>query len=260
VTAKRLLIVAGSDSSGGAGLQADIKTACAFKTYAMTAVTAVTVQDTAGVHAIHPIPPDIVAAQIKVCLDDIGADAIKIGMLGSKAAVRAVAHALAPYRHIPIVLDPVMISTSGHALLDDDAIEALKAKLLPGAIVTPNAPEAARLTGDTVETPFDLQRAGEKLVAMGARAAVVKGGHLAGGTVTDVLVTRAGTEHYESPRIEAKHTHGTGCTLATAIACAVAEGTDLATAVSRARLYVQQAIKHAPGLGHGTGPLNHLTP
>ena len=259
MTPKRLLIVAGSDSIGGAGLQADIKTACAFKTYAMTAVTAVTVQDTTGVHAIHSIPPQIVAAQIRVCLDDIGADAIKIGMLGSKAVVEAVTSALAPHKRIPIVLDPVMLSTSGHALLDEDAIEALKTGLLPGTIVTPNAPEAARLTDESIETPFDLQRAGEMLIAMGARAAVVKGGHLAGDTVSDVLVTKDGTEHYESPRIATKHTHGTGCTLSAAIACAVAEGVDLPTAVSRARLYVQQAIKHAPGFGRGAGPVGHFT-
>jgi hydroxymethylpyrimidine/phosphomethylpyrimidine kinase len=207
---------------------------------------------------VHPIPPDIVAAQIKVCLKDIGADVIKIGMLGSSAVIEAVADALSHHRHIPVVLDPVMIAKGGHALLDDGAIGSLKTKLLPHSIITPNAPEAAALTEEDVETPFDLQRAGERLVEMGARAAVVKGGHLEGNTVTDVLVTAKGTEHYESPRIVTQHTHGTGCTLSTAIACAVAEGVELNIAVSRARLYLHQAIKNAPGFGHGHGPVNHL--
>ncbi len=252
----RVLIIAGSDSGGGAGLQADIKTACAFRCYAMTAVTAVTVQDTKGVHAIHRIPPALVAAQIEACLRDIGADAIKIGMLGSAATIRAVAAVLAKHaRRLPIVLDPVLASTGGTRFLDDAALEALKTHLLPLAtLVTPNLPEARRLSGLR-----DPERAGRALIALGAKAALVKGGHATGATVDDVLIWRGGTDVFAFPRLQTRHTHGTGCTLSTAIACGAAERLSLPRAVGRAREYVQAAIATAPGLGKGHGPLNHFS-
>ncbi|HEV2561297.1 MAG TPA: bifunctional hydroxymethylpyrimidine kinase/phosphomethylpyrimidine kinase [Rhizomicrobium sp.] len=256
----RLLIIAGSDSSGGAGLQADIKTASAFGVYAMTAVTAITVQDTKSVRAIHAVPAQIVAAQIEACLKDIGADAIKIGMLGSANVVKAVAAALEKHaRKIPIVLDPVMVSTSGRALLAENGIVALKKYLLPMAtLVTPNLPETKRLTGMRAVRTADIERAGRKLVEMGAKAALIKGGHSTKSTIDDVLVWERGVDIYAFPRIKTRHTHGTGCTLSTAIACELAKGQSLPLAIGRAREFVQRAIESAPGLGKGHGPLNLL--
>jgi hydroxymethylpyrimidine/phosphomethylpyrimidine kinase len=257
---KRILIIAGSDSSGGAGLQADIKTASAFGVYAMNAVTAVTVQDTWSVRAIHPVPPAIIREQIAACLDDIGADAIKIGMLGSAAVVKAVADVLEKKaRKIPIVLDPVMVSSSGHSLLAASAVEALKMRLLPLAeLVTPNIPEAQKLAGMRGSHRDEAERAGRALIALGAGAALIKGGHSTKSTLDDVLVWSDGVEIYAFPRIKTKHTHGTGCTLSTAIACGLAKGMSLPLAVGRAREFVQKAIETAPGLGKGNGPLNHL--
>lgn len=257
---KRLLIVAGSDSGGGAGIQADIKTACAFGVYAMTAVTAITAQNTRRVTDIHPVPPKIVAAQIEACLKDIGADAIKIGILGSAATVKAVAAAIAKAaRTIPVVLDPVMVSTSGKRLLSESAVTALKKELLPLAtLVTPNIPEARALAGMRGTASKDAEAAARRLMAMGAKAALVKGGHATRATVDDVLVWERGIEVFAFPRLKTRHTHGTGCTYATAIACGLAQGLSLPLAVGRAREYVQQAIETAPGLGHGRGPLNHL--
>ena len=259
---KRILIVAGSDSSGGAGIQADIKTASAFGVYAMTAVTSVTVQDTRGVRAIHPVPAAIVAEQIAACLDDIGADAIKIGMLGSASVVKAVAGMLAKKaRKIPIVLDPVMLSTSGKRLLTNKGVAALKSELIALAtLVTPNLPEAEALTAERGTRRPDAERAGRKLVAMGAGAALIKGGHATRSTVDDVLVWKGGVEVYAYPRLKTRHTHGTGCTLSTAIACGLAQGLSLPLATGRAREFVQAAIETAPGLGKGNGPLNHLPP
>ena len=255
----RVLIIAGSDSGGGAGIQADIKTASAFGCYAMTAVTAVTVQNTLGVHAIHPIPTKIVRDQILACLSDIGADAIKIGMLGSASVVRAVAVVLAKHaRNIPIVLDPVMISTSGKPLLAQSAVDPLVRKLFPlAALVTPNIPEAKKLAAMRGTRSEDAVRAARKLIAMGAKAALIKGGHATKSTVDDVLVWEKGVEIYAFPRIATRHTHGTGCTLSTAIACALAQGLSMPLAVGRAREFVQKAIETAPGLGKGAGPLNH---
>lgn len=235
----RLLIIAGSDSSGGAGIQADIKTAQAFGCYAQTAITAVTAQDTKGIRAIHPVPSDIVVAQIEACLGDIGADAIKIGMLGSAKLIKAVAAVLP--RKIPIVLDPILASTSGKEFLDKKAVKALKKYLVPlAAVVTPNLPEAKAL--------------GE---LKGAQAVLVKGGHATKATVDDVLTWKGGVETYAFPRLKTKHTHGTGCTFSTAIACGLAQGLSLPLAVGRAREFVQRAIETAPGLGKGHGPLSH---
>ena len=255
----RLLIIAGSDSSGGAGLQADIKTADAFGVYAMTAVTAVTVQDTKGVGAIHAIPPKIVRDQILACLRDIGADAIKTGMLTSAATVRIVAATLAEHaRGIPLVVDPVMVSTSGAALLDRDAETAIRKYLLPlASLVTPNIPEMKRLTGVAGAGGNDVREAAAKLRAMGATAVLIKGGHSTKSTIDDVLVWELGEDILAFPRIKTRHTHGTGCTLATAIACGLAQGMSLPLAVGRAREYVQAAIATAPGFGRGHGPLNH---
>jgi len=255
----RLLIIAGSDSSGGAGLQADIKTASAFGVYAMTAVTAVTVQDTRSVRAIHSVPPAIIRNQIAAVLSDIGADAIKIGMLGSAAAVKAVAEVLEKKaRKIPIVLDPVMVSTGGQRLLAANAVGALKTRLLPlAALVTPNIPEAQKLAGMRGSHRDEAERAGRALIALGARAALIKGGHSTKSTLDDVLVWSGGVEIYAFPRIKTRHTHGTGCTLSTAIACGLAQGMSLPLATGRAREFVQEAIMTAPGLGRGHGPLNH---
>lgn len=257
---KRLLIIAGSDSGGGAGIQADIKTADAFGVYAMTTITAVTAQNTKTVSAVHPVPATIVAAQIDACLSDIGADAIKIGMLGSAAIVRAVADAVAKAaKKIPIVLDPVMVSTSGTALLSNSAVAVLKRELLPLAtLVTPNIPEARALTGLRGTTIKQAESAGRTLMALGAKAVLVKGGHATRTTIDDVLVWEGGTEVLAFPRIKTKSTHGTGCTYASAIACGLTHGLSLPLAVGRARDYVQAAIETAPGFGRGHGPLNHF--
>jgi len=252
VTPARVLVIAGSDSSAGAGIQADIKTAQAFGCYAQTVVTAVTAQDTRRVRRVHAVPLEIVVAQIEACLDDIGADAIKIGMLGSAKLVKAIAAALKRSR-IPVVLDPVMASTSGAKFLDERAIAALKDHLLPlSTLVTPNIPEARRLTGLR-----DTERAARALIAMGAKSALIKGGHATSATVDDVLVWKGGIETYAFPRLKTRHTHGTGCTLSTAIACGLAQKLSLPLAVGRAREFVQHAIETAPGLGKGHGPLNH---
>lgn len=258
----RLLVIAGSDSSGGAGLQADIKTATALGVYAMTAVTAVTVQDTIAVHSIYPIPPAVVREQIACCLDDIGADAIKIGMLGSAELIETVAETLTRRaRDIHIVLDPVMAATDGAAFLDHAGIACLRSRLIPlVTVLTPNLPEAQVLSGvaATADRRHDAERMGHALMALGAGAVLVKGGHDTRAVVEDTLVWSGGIETYSFPRITTQHTHGTGCTLATAIACGVAQGLSVPLAVGRARKYVQDAIETAPSLGRGHGPLNHM--
>lgn len=257
----RLLSIAGSDSGGGAGIQADIKTAAALGAYAMTAVTAITAQDTTGVGGIQLIPAALVREQIERCLSDIGVDAIKIGMLGSAEIARTVAAVLATHaKDIPLVVDPVMVSTSGAALADAGVIEVLKADLFPRAgLITPNIPEAERLCGFALRTPDDVLRAGETLLSLGPRAVLLKGGHGVANTVTDVLFTLdAEPRAYIAKRIDTRHTHGTGCTLATAIACGLGEGMTLSDAVQRAHDFVQAAIRTAPGFGVGNGPINHL--
>ncbi|HEY4944032.1 MAG TPA: bifunctional hydroxymethylpyrimidine kinase/phosphomethylpyrimidine kinase [Rhizomicrobium sp.] len=257
----RLLSIAGSDSGGGAGIQADIKTAAALGAYAMTAVTAITAQDTTGVGGIHLIPAALVREQIERCLSDIGADAIKIGMLGSAQIARTVAAVLAAHaRDIPLVVDPVLVSTSGAALADAGVIEVLKADLFPRAgLVTPNIPEAERLCGFDVRTPQDMRHAGEALLSLGPGAVLLKGGHGAADTVSDLLFTLdAEPRAYVAKRIDTRHTHGTGCTLATAIACGLGQGLPLGDAVQRAHDFVQAAIRTAPGFGAGNGPINHL--
>jgi hydroxymethylpyrimidine/phosphomethylpyrimidine kinase len=254
----RVLIIAGSDSGGGAGLQADLKTVTALGGYAATAVTAVTVQNTLGVTGVLPVPADMVMAQARAVLDDIGADALKTGMLGDIAMVETVAAILDSAAGIPAVVDPVMTAKGGAALLATDAMDAVRRLMVPRAwLLTPNVPEAEALTGLGIASLEDQQRAGEALLALGARAVLMKGGHLDGERVTDLLLTPEGETLFESARLETRHTHGTGCTLASACAAGLAQGLTLEAAVARAWAYVQEAIARAPGLGRGHGPLDH---
>jgi hydroxymethylpyrimidine/phosphomethylpyrimidine kinase len=256
----RVLIVAGSDSGGGAGIQADIKTVTALGGYAMTAITAVTVQNTLGVSNVHAVPPEIVREQIEAVMGDLGADTWKLGMLGSAAHVRTVMEAwYAVGDGAPVVLDPVMIAKGGASLLAEDAVAVIRDELMPvAAIVTPNAPEAEALTGVEVRDLDGQIEAAEVLVEkLGAWSALVKGGHIAGDIVRDVLLTREGYRVFESPRIDTRATHGTGCTLASAIAAYNAQGEPLEASVEKALAYVKEAIRHAPGLGQGHQPLGH---
>jgi hydroxymethylpyrimidine/phosphomethylpyrimidine kinase len=256
----RVLAIAGSDSGGGAGIQADIKTITMLGGYAATAVTAVTVQDTLGVSAIHAVPAEIVAAQIRSVLADIGADAIKIGMLGDAATVEAVADALEGVS-APIVLDPVMVAKGGAALLEGEAVFALVERLLPmAALVTPNVPELAALTDTEIGDEADMLLAAQELLGQGPRAVLAKGGHLDGPEVIDWLVGHNRQTRFAGPRIDSRNTHGTGCTLASAVATGLAQGLALDAAVVRARDYVARAIAAAPGLGAGHGPLGHGWP
>lgn len=257
----RVLIIAGSDPSGGAGIQADIKTVTALGGYAAAAITALTVQNTRGVSSVHPIAPDVIRGQIMAVLEDIGADAIKIGMIGESGAAKAIAEVLRENAAIPVVLDPVLIATSGDALAGEGVAGLILRDLAPLAtIMTPNADEAAALTGLPVDSADDLVPAGEALLRAGAKAALVKGGHLKGDVVTDALVTSDGAELFRNPRIGTAPLHGTGCTLASAIATGIAKGLDLQTATARAIDYVREAIRTAPRLGGGAGPLNHAHP
>ena len=254
----RVLIIAGSDSGGGAGLQADLKTVTMLGGYAAVAVTAVTVQNTLGVSDVFPIPPEIVLAQGRAVLNDIGADALKLGMLGDAVTAEVAAELIELAGDAPAVVDPVMIAKGGAALMAPDALAVLRNRLVPLAtVLTPNAPEAAALTGLTVESESDLRRAGEALLEAGARAVLMKGGHIEGPRVVDILMSPAGETRFESGRIDTRHTHGTGCTLASAVAAGLAQGRSLEHAVDRAHAYVQQAIRHAPGFGAGHGPLAH---
>jgi len=253
----KVLIIAGSDSSGGAGIQADIKTCAAFGAYAATAITAVTAQNTVGVQQVEFMPAELVRAQIRSVISDIGADVVKIGMLGTKEIIEVVAEEIEPLDAF-IILDPVAVATSGDALLKDDALSALKDTLLPLAdLVTPNVPEAELLTGLKIKDVDDLTPAGDALLKMNVYAALMKGGHLEGKSVVDVLVSEEGANIMSGPRIHSRHTHGTGCTLASAIAANMALGAPLEEAVMSAREFVYQAIKTAPKLGQGNGPLNH---
>ena len=253
----RVLVIAGSDCSGGAGIQADLKTITALGAYGMTAITALTVQDTKGVFGVQHTEPDILTGQIRVCLSDIGADVVKTGMLGDADMVHCAADALAGFTG-PLVIDPVMVATSGATLADDKAVDALKDRLIPGAeVVTPNIPEAEILTGVRIKTPDDMLRAATSLLTLGPQAVVMKGGHLAGDVVTDLLVTRDGGEGIESERLNSRHTHGTGCSFASAIAAFLSKGDGLADAFALAHRFVHEAIHHAPGFGGGHGPLGH---
>jgi hydroxymethylpyrimidine/phosphomethylpyrimidine kinase len=255
----RVLIVAGSDSGGGAGIQADLKAVTCLGGFAMTAITALTAQNTLGVHAIHAVPIDFVRSQIRVVIDDLGADAVKTGMLATSAIIDAVADELAAVApRTPRIVDPVMVAKGGDRLLAEDAIGALTRRLVAGAaLVTPNLPEAAVLAGRPVRTVDEMRSAAHAIRAAGAGAVLLKGGHLDGAIVTDLLLSETGEEMFVDDRIDSRHTHGTGCTLASAIAAGIAQGLSLRDAVARGRAYVRAAIASAPGYGHGHGPLDH---
>ncbi len=253
--------IAGSDSGGGAGIQADIKTITALGGYAATAVTAITVQNTTGVSAVHPVPPAIVAAQIEAVLSDIGADAIKTGMLVDAPTIDAVSGALERFPDIPVIVDPVMVAKGGARLLDARAIEALLRLIKARAmLITPNLPEAEVLIGRAIANEHDMAPGIDALLALGARAVLLKGGHLPGRLVVDFFRDGTVTCAWRDEKIETQNTHGTGCSLASAIATGVAQGLDLVAAIERGRQYVRQAIATAPGLGRGHGPLNHGYP
>lgn len=229
--------------------------------FAATAITAVTIQNTLGVHGVFPLPLEVIEQQAKAVLDDIGADALKTGMLGSVEVVERVAALLDYAAGVPTVVDPVMIAKGGSPLLEDRAIAAVRSLMIPrAALLTPNAPEAEALTGIPVADLDGQRRAGEALLALGAQAVLMKGGHVPGETVIDLLLTAEGETALESERVETRHTHGTGCTLASACAAGIAKGLPLQTAVAEAWAYVAEAIRRAPGLGQGHGPLDHAWP
>lgn len=257
----RVLSIAGSDSGGGAGIQADLKTFAAFGCYGMTAITAITAQNTLGVSGIHGVPADMLKAQLVAVLDDIGVDAVKIGMLHAPDIVRTVAWALKHYRVERVVLDPVMVATSGDRLIAPDTVQVLVDELFPLAtVITPNLDEAALLLGRPIHHADELEGAARDLLAMGTPAVLLKGGHLPGDEVTDLLVTGAGTvQRLTSPRLQSRNTHGTGCTLSSAIAAQLALGEPLDRAVAIARAYILQAIAQGSDVytGAGHGPLNH---
>lgn len=256
-----VLTIAGSDSGGGAGIQADLKTFHAFGVFGVTAVTAVTAQSTLGVSAVHPMPVEIVSAQIEAVLDDLPPSAVKTGMLATASVVSATARALSARGLDSYVLDPVMISTSGHRLLDEEARATLVEELLPLArVVTPNIHEAQALTGRRVGTVAEMRAAARSLVRIGASAALVKGGHLPGEEAVDVLWDGRDERVWRRPRIQSPGGHGTGCTLSAAIAANLGLGTSLVSAAARAIGYVARAIEHAPALGRGLGPIDHFVP
>jgi hydroxymethylpyrimidine/phosphomethylpyrimidine kinase len=256
-----VLSIAGSDSGGGAGIQADLKTFAALGCYGMTALTALTAQNTLGVRAIHGMPLQFLADQIDAVAEDIGIDAVKIGMLHSAPVVETVAAALDRHRLTAVVLDPVMVATSGARLIEPDAVDALVRQLFPRALlVTPNLDEASLLVGRTLESEADMEAAARELLERGARAVLVKGGHRAGDTVSDLLLARdAGPQWLRGPRIDTPNTHGTGCTLSSAIAAFLALGSELPQAVRQAHEYVRGALAAGAAVrtGAGSGPLNH---
>lgn len=261
----RVLIVAGSDSGGGAGIQADLKTVLALGGYGMTAITALTAQNTTGVTGVHPVPQPFIRAQIDAVMTDLGADAVKTGMLGTAETVETVVAALKALPGTPpqLIADPVMVAKGGDPLLDATGIDAIRALLVPMAsVLTPNLPEAEVLTGLTIDSDSNLRKSGEACLKLGAQAVLMKGGHADFGTqdgiMRDVLMAADGSiVEFEAPRIDTRHTHGTGCTTASAIATGLAQGLSLADACRRAHAYVQRAIREAPGLGRGHGPLHH---
>jgi hydroxymethylpyrimidine/phosphomethylpyrimidine kinase len=259
VTRGRVLIVAGSDSGGGAGIQADVKTVTALGGYAATAITALTAQNTQGVFGILDVPADFVARQMRVVLEDIGADCIKLGMLHRSDIIDAVLQVLAEAApDVPVVVDPVMIAKGGQSLLTVAAMESLRLWLVPRAtVLTPNLPEALALL-DEADAVAPPERLAERLLVLGPRAVLLKGGHGEGPVLIDVLAEHdRPPERFHGARLETPHTHGTGCTLASAVACGLAQGLPLRRAVIRARAYVRAAIEAAPGFGRGHGPLGH---
>ena len=254
----RAMTIAGSDSGGGAGIQADLKTFAALGVYGTSVLTAITAQNTVGVRGVHEISVEMVAAQIESVISDIGADAVKTGMLVSSDIIETVARELAHFRVDRLVVDPVMVAKSGDRLLREEAVDAMRRSLLPLAtVVTPNIPEAETLAGMKIESRADARRAAEKIVSMRAKAVVVKGGHLPGPPV-DLFYDGREFREYSAPRIETRNTHGTGCTFASAIAAGLARGMEIVDAVAAAKEYVTEAIRHSFDVGQGHGPLNHF--
>ena len=257
----RLLTIAGSDSGGGAGIQADLKTFAALGCYGMSAITALTAQNTVGVQGIHAVPAAFLKAQIQSVVEDIGVDAVKIGMLHEPAIVEVVAWAIDHYQLQRVVFDPVMVATSGDRLIAQETVQVLVRELFPRAtLITPNLDEAALLVGHAIERAEDLETEAQRLIEMGANAALLKGGHLAGDTVTDVLLCKGEAPlRLSSPRIASRNVHGTGCTLSSAIAAHLGLGLPLAEAVQQARAFILQAIAQGADVvtGEGHGPLNH---
>jgi hydroxymethylpyrimidine kinase/phosphomethylpyrimidine kinase len=256
---KRALTIAGSDSGGGAGIQADLKTFAAHGVYGTSAITALTAQNTRGVLAIYPVPAEFVTQQIEAVTGDIGCDAVKTGMLATSAIVEAVTAAVEALELPNLVVDPVMIAKGGDRLLDEDAVHALRASLLRWArVVTPNVPEAEVLAGMTIRSLDDMRAAAERILKLGPRAVIVKGGHLAGEESIDVLVHADGEVRLAAPRLEGRHTHGTGCTFAAAIAARLASGDSLDAAARGAKEYVTGAMRHGIDVGGGHQPLGHF--
>jgi hydroxymethylpyrimidine/phosphomethylpyrimidine kinase len=253
-----VLSIAGSDSGGGAGIQADLKTFQAFDTFGTTALTAVTAQNTLGVQGVHAVPVEMVRMQVRSVVLDLRPAACKTGMLATAELMRAVADLIREHELENYVLDPVMVATSGDRLLAADAEQGILTELLPlAALVTPNLDEAAILAGFPIRTPEEMRRAAESLLDRGARAVLLKGGHLEGDEVVDILLDGAGPREWRRPRLVTTSTHGTGCTLSAAIAAGLAHGRPLQRAVEDALAYVRRAMQEAPGLGAGHGPLNH---
>jgi len=255
----KVLIIAGSDSSGGAGIQADIKTVTALGSYAMTAITAVTCQNTQGVKAISSIPSKYLQKQITMVLEDIGADATKIGMLHNTSVIKCVYKILKKYKLKNIILDPVMISKGGARLVNSNSIKYLKKLLLPLCnIVTPNIPEAEILTGCSISNKEDMIKAAKKIISMGAKNVLLKGGHLKSKMIFDILISKKDIKIFPKRKIKTKHTHGTGCTLSSALATCLSQKKDIYKSCKISLRYVDEAISTAPGYGKGFGPLNHL--
>ena len=254
----KAMTIAGSDSGGGAGVQADLKTFAALGVYGTSVLTAITAQNTVGVTAVHEIPTDVISAQIEAVITDIGAAAVKTGMLSSSDIVQTVARELERYGVGNLVVDPVMVAKSGDSLLREEAVDALRLRLVPLAtVVTPNIPEAEALTGMTIATGDDVRRAAEIIVGMGAASVVVKGGHLAG-PATDVFYDGSRFLEFTAQRIDTVNTHGTGCTFASAVAAGLAGGLDPVAAVGQAKDFVTEAIRASFPIGSGHGPLNHF--
>jgi len=256
---RAVLTIAGSDSSAGAGIQADLKTFAALGVYGTSAITAVTAQNTLGVSAVYVLPADLVTAQIEAVAGDIELHATKTGMLATAAVVEAVAAAIEELELPNVVVDPVMVAKSGDRLLDDDGIEMMRLELLPRArVVTPNIPEAEVLAGIRIDSPESARKAAKRIKDLGPAAVVVKGGHGEGDEIVDLLFDGAQFHEYRTPRVLTRHTHGTGCTFASAVAAALASGSGLPDAVARAQAYVAGALRSGLSIGHGHGPLNHF--
>jgi len=262
MTTPAALTIAGSDSSGGAGIQADLKTFAALGVYGASVITALTAQNTKGVTGIHPVPADFVTAQLEAVFSDLDFGAVKIGMVADVAIIDVIAAALERARPKAVVLDPVMVATSGDRLLGAGAVGALKTKLIPLAtVITPNLPEAAALINEGIaSSPDAIEAQGRRLLALGARAVLIKGGHGEGSESIDYLLTRNSIETLSAPRIATRNTHGTGCSLSSAIAAGLAKGEDLATAVRNAKAFISAAIASADrfAVGHGHGPVHHF--